>query len=56
MVQSIESFFGFFPGAASVAARPTETADPATAGSGVGVLGHPGVRKLGVVKSIALEE
>ena len=32
-----------------------QSADPATAGSGVGVLDHPGVRKLGVVQSLALE-
>ena len=46
----------YFFGVCGSGRMASQSADPVTAGSGVGVLDHPGVRKLGVVKSIALEE
>ena len=51
-----EAIHAYFSGVGGSGRMASQSADPATAGSGVGVLDHPGVRKLGVVKSIALEE
>ena len=51
----LEAITFIFPGSAAVAAWPVSPPTPRPAGSGVGVLDHPGVRKLGVVKSIASE-
>ena len=52
--EAIHAYFSVVGGSGRMA---SQSADPAVpAGSGVGVGHHPRVRRLGVVKSVALEE